>query len=258
MGFVRLLFIVGFIIGHLSVAFADDLALSDPHLFNPVATSNSRTLGQWKVAFQRNPGANLNSTLLVNSLSVGLLPRVEVGVVPIYYGVEAHKSNFNLKYNFWRGDDADWAFGLSETRFKTEIQSANGRIERPDLVLTTLGLSANYHPDYMDSIVSAFVANSCGKIESKDALVLIYSLKCTTEYGMDWQIPVKDRQWVTLGWGQLRKTGFSAYEPLETGFGTAYSMRFPGALISRPSLGVYYTPDGGNMAALLSTTFYEK
>jgi hypothetical protein len=245
--------------GHLSMAVAaDDLELANPHLFNPVATSNSRTLGQWQVAFQRNPGANLNSNLLVNSLSVGLSLRFDVGVVPIFYGMEAHKSNYNAKYNFWRGEDADWALNVSETRFRTELKDVNGNIEKPDLILTTVGLSTNYHPDYLDSIVSAFAANSCGRIDSKDAMVLVYSIKCTTEYGMDWQIPVKDRQWVTLGWGQLRQTGFSAYEELQTGFGTAYSMRFPGALVSRPSLGVYYTPEGGNVSALISTTFYEK
>lgn len=244
--------------GHLSLALADDLASVNPHLFNPVATSNSRTLGQWKVAFQRNPGANLNANILVNSLSLGVSERIEVGVVPIFYGMEAHKSNYNVKYNFWRGEDADWALNLSETRFETEIKDSNGNIEKPDLILTTVGISTNFHPDYMDSIVSAFASSSCGRIDSKDGMVFIYSLKCTSEYGFDWQIPVKDRQWVTLGWGQLRQTGFSAYESLQSGFGTAYSMRFPGALISRPSLGVYYTPDGGNMAALVSTTFYEK
>lgn len=257
MGVLRFLFIVELFFGHLAMAFADDTALN-PQLFNPVATSNSRTLGQWKVAFQRNPGANLNSNILVNSLSLGVSERFEVGVVPIFYGMESHKSNFNLKYNFWRGEDADWALNLSETRFITEIKDVDGNMEKPDLILTTVGLSTNFHPDYMDSVVSAFISQSCGRINSKNGLVLVYSMKCTAEYGFDWQIPVKDRQWVTLGWAQLRQTGFSAYEPLQSGFGAAYSVRFPGALISRPSVGVYYTPDDGNMAALVSTTFYEK
>ncbi|XGC80595.1 hypothetical protein ACES2L_14800 [Bdellovibrio bacteriovorus] len=226
-------------------------------IVNPVVGSSARTLPQWQFGFQRTAGANINSHLLANALTVGVLPRLEFGVVPIYYIGVPGSSNYSAKVHFYKGDDFDAAASVSEARFLTRIEY-QGRIETPALVLQSTHLSVNYRPPrFSDLTISPFTTTVCAHVDSANAMIFIGSLKCEVERGVDLQWQIKDREWITFAVGNLRDTGLSPYEELHTGVGAAWSKFRPKELISRPSVGVYYTPETSNTLYLLSTTFYE-
>ena len=226
-------------------------------IFNPVVSVSARTLDQWKVAFQKAAGANVNTNFLANSLSFAVLPRLEVGTVPVFYISAEHHLNYNLKVNFWRGESVDWAFAYAETRFRTKIETTTGT-ETPDLIMKASELILNLHPEGAPVSASVFASSICGYVDSRDSLVFIYSISCKNELGVDVQIPLEERQWITLGSGSLRDAGFSPYEKTHQGVGAAWTIYRPEKLFSRPSLGAYYTPERGSVLYLVSTTFYEQ
>ncbi|MEK2690832.1 hypothetical protein [Bdellovibrio sp. GT3] len=224
--------------------------------FNPVTSASARTLPQWHVAFQKAGGANINSNFLANSLSIGILPRFEMGVIPLFY-TNKNSSNYTGKVNFWKGDQVDWAFSFTEARFRTEIKQNAQVIERPDLILRSMQLGLNYRIPDSDFTISPFVTSVSGYLNSKDAVAFIYSYEIKTEWGLDMQWNFQDRQWLTLGYGFLRNSGISAYEMMSSGFGFAWSFFRPKELFSRPSVGLYYTPETANTLFLATSTFYE-
>ncbi|WP_413575707.1 hypothetical protein ACLVWU_15230 [Bdellovibrio sp. HCB290] len=240
-------------------AFAGTDSASEKRVvFNPVVSTSARTLPQWQFGYQRTGGANVNSHMLMNAVSVGILPRLEIGTVPMFYATASGSSNYTVKVNFYRGDQVDWAASFTETRFKSEARTSGGVVDRPELVLRSIQLGLNYRPEWNENTTfSPFANQVCGHIESKDALVFLYSLKCEAEYGLDVQYQIKDREWLTLAYGHLREAGLSPYERLNAGVGVAWSQLRPKAMFSRPSVGVYYIPDTQNTLYLLSTTFFE-
>lgn len=228
-------------------------------VFNPVTSIEARTLEPLRIAFQKSPSANINSSFIGNSLSIGVFSRFEVGIIPIYE-VSSPGSNFTAKLNFYKGDEATWVFAFSEVRFTSAIYNSSGvLLEQPDFRLTSASLAWNYRPRWIPQFTfSPFATNVCGYLDSADAITFVYSFSCQTEWGLDVQYQIKDNQWVTLGYGHLRDTGNSPYEEMNSGFGAAWSMARPGKFFSRPSVGFYYRPDDQNMMGLISTTFFEK
>jgi hypothetical protein len=226
-------------------------------IFNPVVSTTARTLPQWQVGFQRTSGANINSNLLANSLSVGVFPRLELGVVPMFYATASGSSNFTSKLNFYKSDEVDGAIAFTETRFRSEVKTEGKVTERPDLVLHSAQIGLNYHPDGYDFTISPFLNQVTGYVDSTNTLTYVYSMETKTEWGMDVQWQMKDRQWLTFAYGFLRDAGLSPYENMNSGMGVAWSQFRPKEMFSRPSVGVYYSPNTGNVQYLISTTFYE-
>lgn len=253
-------FILAFIFLSGLQAFAgfDDIIPPKRVIFNPVVSTSARTLAQWQFGFQRTSGANINSHMLANALSVGVHERVELGTVPIFYATVPGSRNYTAKLNFYRGDKFDWAAAFTENRFKSEVRQDGKVMETPDLVLRSFYVGFNYRPVELEDVtLSPFLNNVCGHIDSKNTLTFVYSLKCEAEWGLDMQYQIKDREWLTFAWGHLREAGISPYEDMNTGVGVAWSQFRPKEMFSRPSVGVYYTPDTGNTLFLLSTTFFE-
>lgn len=228
-------------------------------IFNPVVSTTARTLPQWQVGFQRTSGANINSTMLANSLSVGVFPRMEVGVVPLFYATAQGSSNFTGKLNFYKSDEVDGALSFTETRFRSELkdESTGDIMDRPDLVLHSSQLVFNYHPEGSDFTISPFLNRVSGYRDSSNVMTFVRSLETKTEWGVDLQWQMKDREWLTLAYGFLRNAGLSPYEDMNSGMGVAWSQFHPKEMFSRPSVGVYYSPNTGNIQYLVSTTFYE-
>lgn len=227
-------------------------------IFNPVVSTTARTLPQWQVGFQRTSGANINANMLANSLSVGVFPRLEVGVVPMFYATAPGSSNFTSKLNFYKSEEIDGALSATQTRFRSEIKDDSGQItERPDLVLNTAQIGMNYHPDGFDFTISPFLNRVTGFVDSTNGLTFVRSMEAKTEWGVDIQWQTKDREWLTLAYGHLRDAGLSPYEEMHSGAGVAWSQFRPNEMFSRPSLGVYYSPGTGNTQFLVSTTFFE-
>lgn len=220
-------------------------------IFNPVVSASARTLPQWQVGFQRASGANIHSGLIANALSVGVLPRVEVGIIPLFF--VNGSSNFTGKLNFFKGEEFDWASSFTQTRFKSNLDEQGN----PDIVLRSFQIGANYHPVSSNFIVSPFANYIFGYIDSTDSKSFTQSLITKIEYGVDLQWQLKDREWLTFAFGNIRNAGLSPYEDMNSGAGVAYSQFRPSEMFSRPSVGVYYSPATGNTQYLVSTTFYE-
>ena len=228
-------------------------------VFNPLVSTTARTLPQWKFGFQRAGGANINSNILNNALSIGLFDRFEAGVVPSFYFAAPGSVNFMGKVNFYRGQRIDWSATYAENRFQSEVTRNGQVIETPDLVLRSVNIGFNARPEDMPNVtISPFLNTVCGHLDSSSSQTYARSLKCETEWGVDWQYQFEDKKWVTLAYGKLRSSGLSPYEELYSGGGIAWSMLRPNKLISRPSVGVFYTPDTDNALLLISTTFFEK
>lgn len=226
-------------------------------IFNPLASISARTLPPGRVGFQKAGGANVNSSMLTNALSVGILPRLELGVVPMFYATAPGSMNYTGKVNIYKGSEVDWALSFSQTSFNSELKEDGKVIENPKLVLNSYQIGVNYHPDEKDFVVSPFATNVCGYLDSNNSLVYVYSLKCELEWGLDVQWRFKEKEWLTFAYGHLRDSGLSPYESMSTGGGVAWSQFRPSELLSRPSIGVYYTPKTGEILYLVSTTFYE-
>lgn len=225
-------------------------------IFNPVVSTVARTLPQWRMGFQRTSGANINADLLANALSIGVFPRMEVGTVPLFYR-ESGSFNYAFKVNFYKGEEVDWASSYTETRFKSEIDQDGKVIQGPDTVLNSVQVGMNYHPVGSDFTISPFGNNVCGHSDSTDGEIYTESLKCKWEWGTDVQWQFKDREWITIAYGFLRDAGLSPYSTMNSGLGVAWSQFRPKELISRPSVGIYYSPQTNNTLYLVSTTFYE-
>lgn len=226
-------------------------------IFNPVVSTTARTLPQWQVGFQRTSGANINATMLANSLSVGLFPRLEAGVVPMFYATAPGSSNFTGKLNFYKSETIDGSLSFTETRFRSEVTNEGKVVERPDLVLDSAQVGFNYHPEGSDITVSPFLNRVTGYVDSSNIYTYVYSMETKDEWGVDLQWQMKDREWITVAYGYLRNAGLSPYEKMNSGLGVAWSQFRPKEMFSRPSLGVYYSPDTGKAQFLVSTTFYE-
>jgi hypothetical protein len=226
-------------------------------IFNPLVSVSARTLPPGRVGFQKAGGANVNSSMLTNALSVGLLSRFEMGVVPMFYITAPGSTNFTGKVNLYKGEEVDWAFSFSQTNFKSEIKEKDKVVESPDLVLKSFQLGMNFHPDSQDFIVSPFLTNVCGYLDSTLSSTYVKSLKCELEWGLDYQWRLKEKEWLTFAYGHLRDSGLSPYESMSSGAGVAWSQFRPSEILSRPSIGIYYAPKNGEVLYLVSTTFYE-
>ena len=235
----------------------DAMAKAHPTDFHPVSTVRARTIQKGTLALTRSPLGNINTTFLASSLNFGLLPRLEIGTAPIFYTAPDHKRNWMAKLNFWRGDWVDWSLTYAESVFRTQIDNPGLTAERADFDHTAAQLALNIHPPSSPWGLGLFLSTTCGRIDSKDNLVKVYSTRCETENGVDVQRRISDTQWATLGVANLRDAGFSAYEKVHTGFGMGYTWFRSTKFLSRPSVGIYRTLPGQNLF-LFSTTFFEK
>lgn len=228
-------------------------------LFNPLVSTTARTLPKWKVGFQRSGGANINTNLLNNALSVGVMERLELGTAPVFYVSSPGSFNYMAKVNFYRGDSIDWSATYAESRFEGEVVERGVVTENPNLVLRSLNVGFNTRPVAMPNVtISPFLNTVCTYLDSSESRTYAKSLECKTEWGLDWQYRYDFNKWLTFAYGQVRKSGISAYEDLHPGYGLAWSMFRSNAFISRPSVGLFHTPDTNNTLLLVSTTFYEK
>lgn len=224
-------------------------------MFNPIATINTSTLKKGKFSLARAPLGNLNTTFLASSLNYGVISRLEIGTAPLFYFMKEHKQNYNFKILVYDGDIAKWSLGGGNLVFKTEIED-NGQIEHPDVEMSIIQLAVNIHIPNSRFKVGLAAGESCGKIESKNILIKIHSLRCQGEGGIDLQYLYKDNLWITLGLGRYRESGITPYESTQSGYGVAITLFRKNKFISRPSFGFYNSKDGKSMF-LITTTFYE-
>lgn len=229
--------------------------------FNPVVGISARTLSPGHFAFQRAPIYNINSSFLLNSVTLSIIDRFEVGTTPSYYFSTKSPSylNYMLKFNFYSSEYSDWTLSYAENRLKQNFTTAIGETGETGVYkinLNSVQLATNFYPDFMNVDLGFFVSSICASsqilFKEQDQL----GSACKFEYGADAQWPLQSNQWITFGSALLRENGFTPFEEKAIGVGAAYSIYRPGSLISRPSLS-YYATSVGNGFWTFSTTVYE-
>lgn len=224
--------------------------------FTPHLTIDSRTRPVGKVSLQRAPGANINTGMLMSSLTVGVIPRIELGTMPLFYTSKEHRYNYNLKWNFWRGDFIDWSFGYSifNSRLAPSEDSESLQDEKLRFENSAAQISFNLHPKWTRFSLSASYTGALTRVTG-DSLVQLYTTRQISDFACDISYPVARRLDLTVGGGTLRELGFSAYEERKFGFGTSTGIYFPRGFVSKLSVGGHYVPSTGRMQALLGINF---
>ncbi len=226
--------------------------------FTPHISFNATTRPQWSLSLGRSAGANLNTNFLLSALTFSVLDRLEVGTVVAFYGQSSHKYNWNVKYNFYRGDEVQWAIGYSHVRFKVDNVGLSPSLQNKDLEfgISSILIATNYKPSFVGLKLGVFYNTITQKLENADALTEIYSYEAKHEFGIDISHPYKKNIDITIGAGWLRDSGLSANEEVNFGFGPSVRYYRPKKLFSSPTVGLHYTPDTNKFQYLFSTSIY--
>jgi hypothetical protein len=101
------------------------------NLHLPILGDRAETIGNLKVNFDKMPGGQATDSFVMNSISLGLGSRVEIGIIPWVYsgGNESFmKYGATIKYNFYKGREFQWAIGGSQIKGQME-EETNDRDE---------------------------------------------------------------------------------------------------------------------------------
>jgi hypothetical protein len=221
------------------------------------ATVNAQTGPVGHVSLGRSPGANLNTDLLLASLSVTVVDRLSLGTVPVLYLVPEHKWNLAAKYFFWKGQEFFWALASSFVYYSTD-DVLPGTPPTPyslSLDVYSLQLAVNYLP-----IGSPWSFGlSVSQVYTDARFTLDTSLKIKshiTEPAFDASYSWSPTIDTTLGLGYLRNEGLSAFESNRFSYGLSLRWIRPGLFLSAPQFGIHHTPSTDNVLYLFSTTLY--
>jgi hypothetical protein len=211
-----------------------------------------------QISLSRSPGTNLNSNLLLSSLSIVIFDRVALGTIPIFYFADNHRFNLTLKYSFWQGQEWSWALASQYALYR-----ARGSLTDPpydpyyiEINAYSLQLVLNYLPrgsrwafGYSINYIftdAAIASNTVSDSEHK------HIAEPGADVSYAWNSSVDS----TVGIGWLRDKGITAYESTAFGFGTSLRWKRPGSFFSAPQIGVHYTPKTDNVLYLLNTKIY--
>ncbi len=138
----------------LAIIFLAQTVLANTHF--PVTGDRASTIGHLKVNFDKMPGGQANDSVFLNSLSLGLGERLEVGAIPWVYTQGANsffKYGMTLKYNFYKSKEFQMAFGGSQIKglFKnTSSSTSENTVSKFDTQVSQwmnyLFTSINYAP----------------------------------------------------------------------------------------------------------------
>ncbi len=218
--------------------------------FTPHITIEALTKKQWSLSLNKFPGANLNTSFLLSSISISVHDRLEIGTAPAFYFVDNHKYNINLKYNFYRGRQFQWALGLSQVKYRLE----DNDFPNADFTINNLILAVNYHPSFLRLKFGIFYGVVSQRLEKVDALTQALSYNSKREFGIDISYPFKNNIDVTLGFGRIRDSGVNADEPVNFGFGPSVRFYRKNSFFSTPTAGLHYTPETKEFQYLLSSS----
>ncbi len=226
--------------------------------FYPNITTAAMTNGPWKLSYETFPGASGLSAWPYNSLSIGIGTRFQVGTTPLFYAVKEHKSNINVKWNFYQGEQLYIAIGITSVKWALptgiEVIESDGNTTYIDeLSLSTGGLSLNY-----------FFKNSKFAI----GFNLNYSDITTGSNALDTQLKGDDNElpieWlmdvsmtfspfvITLGIGETRASAFDFSDnPRPFGFGASLIYLRNTNWFPHFGIGCYFIPDSKKGTLLL-------
>lgn len=225
--------------------------------FTPHITAEAVTRPKGKFAVQRAVGANLNTHLLLSSTTYSVLDRLEVGTTILQFFDKEHRHNYNLKYNFYRGEQYFWSVGYNTSSYDIKIKEP-GVLYDDDatLTLSSMQILLNYIPlnsNFRFGMNLNLVYAGIDGWDGDDGILL---LGTTAELGVDISYSFKEPYDLTFGLGWLRESGVTALEKRAFGFGSSLRWYRPKAFLSSPTAGIHYTPSSDTVSFLFSTTFY--
>lgn len=229
----------------------------DEYRFTPHISADAVTRKKWGIAFQQSVGANLNTHVLLKSLTLAVTDRVEIGTVPTYYFLDDHIFNISVKYNFWRAREFVWAVGFSTAIF--DIDDEDFQESQLTYNISAMQILLNYFPDWTHfsfglnlNILRDSVRGSKNGAETEELAAgdRVY------EAGIDVSHSFGENIDITYGFGFSRESGVTTFEENHFGLGASARWYRPGKLFSTPTVGFHYTPETEDVEFLISTAIY--
>ncbi len=112
----------------------------NPLLYNHYSLigDNAQTVGHLKLNFDKMPGGQINDSFFMNSLTLGLGKRFELGFIPWSHSTRSESlgSEYSLasKFNFYKSQEFQMSLGWSQIKF-----SGNDNFENHDEDTSILG-----------------------------------------------------------------------------------------------------------------------
>jgi hypothetical protein len=226
--------------------------------FHPHITSKASTLKQYKVAFGTLPGLSGYSSISYNSLSFGLIDRLQLGTSPLVYLIDEHHYNFNLKWNFYRGQKINWALSYSTFQFKKDqgvtVYKKDGS---PTIIdrysFNALGIIINAFPE-ADRFRVGFSFSIFDYKTGDEALNKeLENVKRPMEMMLDFDAHLIKNLRLTFGIGRTRSGPFDAFKSkLPFGFGTTFTWLKKQGILQPIAIGAHYIPTTKDITPLLS------
>lgn len=224
--------------------------------FTPHMISKATTLPQYKLALETTPGGRVGSNFLISSLSIGVLDRVQIGTIPIFYIIngENHKYNFNIKYNFFKSSNTSLAIGYTRIKFKLDSKQFSSFQNPPTsyyINLTNLALNylipnSSYGLGFEYVIGTSYANNSA----------LVSSYEASDTWGLDIMKKINSKITISLGIGDSQTEIAPTDDSKSFGYGlsTLYIDQFH--YFSNPSIGIHYFSDANKFLGLFTADFY--
>ena len=89
------------------------------NLHLPVVGDRASTVGNLRFNFDTMPGGQATDSFIMNSLSLGVGERFEIGIIPWVYAFDQQsvmEHGITAKYNFYKSQDVQWSVGLSQIK----------------------------------------------------------------------------------------------------------------------------------------------
>lgn len=226
--------------------------------FTPHTTVDCLTRPWGGLNVQRSPGANMNTTFLMSSLTVAALPRFEIGTSLMLYGSRDHENNFNAKFNFFRSPVQDWSLGYSRIQYGLSNQGFENPVDMPErmkFMIQSVQLATNIHPSFTRFQLGVALTQVYSVVDGADWLKN-QTAKSVNEYGVDLLYPVHNLLDLTIGAGAQRSSGMTAWEDVHFGMGSSLAWYRPRSIFSKPSVGFHYTPGKGDWQALVASKIF--
>ncbi len=201
----------------------------------PHGTARARTLAPGQLAFQATPTAHafqdMPFSFLLSSLNVGLVDRVEVGIVPLLYLIPGFY-NSTAKVNYFNSQNFSASLGLMHMAFKLALW------DRPMW----------FHSFSVSSIFNFQIPRSPLQFgfQVNQTFALNFPNAIDPDYFADVGYRLASRLYGTMGVSWMRKLNFDNMADgynRQFGFGSSFTYLAPRLqLFFFPQVGIHYFP----------------
>lgn len=243
----------------------NSLALAEPsERFYPHISTPAQVLKPGEVAYENFPGATNGTPFYANSLSVGVLPWLQLGVVPIFYLMDENRYNLNLKVPVVEDNYFQAAIGYTRFSFallgQEPIQETNGsETPSPYVDLDFAFVALNYRDP---GSVFAYGLNYSSMLISSNSALLRKVLREQHRDQNSWAVDISyqlRRQWVlTFGMGEQLSQTFELQSPFVFGAGLSATYLRDADWFPRVSSGLHYAFSTHHLGLLINFDIFQR